>query len=171
MVKPDGSLDMKILIDYVNADPNAKQLFDDVTRPYLAKSAIGQILSRYFFGAKVIVIDSAVFFEDIIPGWIFNDIITVNCSPENQFRRLMGEMGCSEEVARNRMKAQIPLPFKCAMSTIVLDNNGKVEELDEQILDVIERWKKEKTPFYKWPDPVLLIVSLPLLLVLLYILI
>ena len=168
VLRPDGSLNMKALLDAVNADPGDKQVFDDITRPYLAKSAITQILWRWVFRAHVIVIDSAVFFEDIIPEWFFNDIITVTCSPQNQLQRLMSDVGCTEEVAKSRMKAQIPLPFKCAMSTIVLDNNGKLEELEEQIGEVVDRWNHTKTPLLKWPDPFTVLALTVMLFVAVY---
>ena len=102
VLRPDGSLNMKALLDAVNADPGDKQVFDDITRPYLAKSAITQILWRWVLRAHVIVIDSAVFFEDIIPGWFFNDIITVTCSPQNPF---IGEFERSSESHDARVAA------------------------------------------------------------------
>ena len=166
VLKPDGTLNIRALFDAVNADPSEKQVFDDITRPYLAKSAIYQVLIKWLMRYKVIVIGSSVFFEDIVPSWLFNDIITVSASPETQMQRLVGNMGCTEEVARDRMKAQIPLPFKCAMSTVVLDNNGDVENLDKQIVELIDRWNKQSTPLYKWPDPFLAIPVLVLLILL-----
>lgn len=171
VLKPDGTLDMKRLGDITDTDPTKKKVYDDITRPYLAKSAIIRILIRWLFGASIIAIDSNVFFEDIIPCWMFNDIVTVNCSTVNQLQRLTENMGFTDEIARNKIKGQIPMPFKCAMSTVVLDNDGKVEELEEQIIEVIENWKKEKTPFYKYPDMTVLVLFFLTLLVLLYMII
>ena len=168
VLKPDGSLNAKALFETVNANPSEKQVLDDITRPYVAKSAIQQILIKWLLRSSVIVVGSSVFFEDIVPGWLFNDVITVSSSPANQLQRMVSDMGCTEEIAETRMKAQIPLPFKCAMSTIVLDNDGKVEELEEQIVEVIERWNKESTPLYKWPGPILAFPAIALMLALFY---
>ena len=66
-------------------------------------------------------------------------IIAVCVSEENQPNRLMKRDGISEEDARIRIRAQLPLADKVRRADFVIDNNGSIGETKRQIEDLYNK--------------------------------
>lgn len=64
-------------------------------------------------------------------------IIVVWVDPDTQLRRLMARDRTSEEDARNRINAQMPLDIKRNKADIVIDNTGSLDDLNEQFRKVL----------------------------------
>jgi dephospho-CoA kinase len=78
---------------------------------------------------------------------LFDLVLLVYVSPEEQIRRLMTRNGYSEEEARLRLAAQIPIGDKVSRADIVLDNGGTLEEthrLLDGIWEELLRREREK---------------------------
>ncbi len=63
-------------------------------------------------------------------------VAAVTTSPEVRVARLMASRGFSEEDARNRLANQVPEEKRLAISNVVFNNDGTVEEFKAQI----EQW-------------------------------
>lgn len=166
VMKSDGSVDRRLLNEVTWHDPNKKKLFDDIIRPYASKQIFLEVLFKWITYNSTIIIDISIFFEDILPHWLFNDIITVSCNESTQIMRMTVNSGFTKEEAVQRIHSQIPLEFKKAMSSIVIDNDGSFEELEEQIVGTIKKWEKQPTSYYKYPSP---FVALLMILVVVFI--
>jgi hypothetical protein len=54
------------------------------------------------------------------------------------------------------------------MSGIVIDNEGTIERLESQIEKVVVGWAAQKIPFYKYPEPLLVLALLIAFVLLLF---
>jgi len=167
--KHPDSLDSQLLMESVYSSPAEKRAFDEIVGSTFLRHFLWQLLRTWAQRPRIIVLDLPLLFESPIPTWVFNDIVTVCCSPENQLSRLTQSMKVSEDAAAKRIKAQVPMPFKCALSTAVMDNDRDAESLGLQIEELVGRWRVEKVPFYKYPDPAYIVALLAVLGFLLYI--
>lgn len=68
-------------------------------------------------------------------------MIVVWVDPETQIQRLIARDGISEEQARNRIEAQMPLDLKREKADLVIDNSGSLEETKVQFEQVLSRVK------------------------------
>lgn len=74
-------------------------------------------------GRCVQVIDMPLLFETGT-NQILADVIVVTCSPSQQLLRLQQRNGLTEEDARARVAAQMPMDVKMAGASVVIDNSG-----------------------------------------------
>lgn len=72
-------------------------------------------------------------FEHPIPKWI-DKTITISCAPEIQFKRLLGRDHISETLAKQIIESQLPDSEKCKRADFIIQNNGDLENLREQVL-------------------------------------
>ena len=63
----------------------------------------------------------------------YDAIVVVAARPATQLDRLVRLRGMSEDEARARIAAQLPLEAKLAVATHVIDNDGPLEDLAQQV--------------------------------------
>jgi dephospho-CoA kinase len=63
----------------------------------------------------------------------FDQVLLVYAPEAEQLRRLTELRGMSEEEARARIAAQIPIDIKRGMATTVIENTGTTSELEETV--------------------------------------
>ena len=77
---------------------------------------------------------------------MFDVIVLVHASPEDQIERLMERNGLSREDAVRRLSSQMPIDEKRAYADIVIDNNDSLEATrriaNDAWKDLLEREKK-----------------------------
>ncbi|XP_031282685.1 dephospho-CoA kinase-like [Pistacia vera] len=132
----NGEVDRPKLGQIVFSDPGKRQLLNRILAPYISSGIFFEILKLWIKGFKVIVLDIPLLFEAKMDKWT-KPIIVVWVDPETQLRRLVGRDGTSEEDARNRINAQMPLDIKRSKADIVIDNNGSLDDLSEQFRKVL----------------------------------
>jgi dephospho-CoA kinase len=157
IAKPGAPPSVKLLESVVYSDPNEKRALEDIVGPAMTKFTLIHILMAWLRRSRVVVLDSPLFFESSIPAALFHDVITVHADADVQRHRLTAVMGGTAEAADKRMKGQIPLEYKRAMSSIVLENNGEVDALEQQVDDVVRRWAGQRPPLWGYPDPLLVV--------------
>lgn len=97
--------------------------------PYISSGIFLAVLKLWMKGCKIIVLDVPLLFEAKIDRWT-KPIIVVWVDPETQLQRLMSRDGTSEEDAKSRISAQMPLDLKKARADILIDNTGSLEDLN-----------------------------------------
>lgn len=95
-------------------------------------------------GCKTIVLDVPLLFEVKMDRWT-KPIIVVWVDPETQLHRLMARDGTTEDEAKSRINAQMPLNLKRTKADIVIDNSGSLEDLNEHFREVLVQVKKPLT--------------------------
>ncbi|XP_073525822.1 LOW QUALITY PROTEIN: uncharacterized protein [Phyllobates terribilis] len=133
---PNGEVDRQKLGQIVFSNPSKRQLLNRLLAPHISSGILKEVLKWWLKGCKVIVLDIPLLFEAKLDKWT-NPVIVVWVDDETQLRRLKGRDGISDEEARNRMNAQMPLDYKRSKADIVIDNNGSLEDLNEQVQKVL----------------------------------
>jgi dephospho-CoA kinase len=79
---------------------------------------------------------------------LFDLVLLVYISPEEQMDRLMKRNGLSREEALQRLKSQMPIDDKLPFAQIVLNNQGTMEEtrriVDQVWQDLLQQEKAKR---------------------------
>lgn len=85
----------------------------------------------------MVILDIPLLIEGIdsweVYGIEFDEIVLVVLDDETQINRLVDRDGISREYAIEKISSQMPLNEKRKLSTIIIDNSGTLEDLEEEI--------------------------------------
>jgi dephospho-CoA kinase len=130
VIAADGSLDRPVLAAIAFADPDALKALNGIVHP-----AVGSEINRRVLAQRttenLVVMDIPLLTENPREG--LQAIIVVDIAEDLQVRRLVDYRGFDEADARARIARQATREQRLATATHVLDNNGSVAELMEQI--------------------------------------
>lgn len=132
VVTDTGEIDRAWLRHRVFNDANARQALNSIVHPIvglLRKRAVHEAMSR---GARVIVSDIPLLYETGLDT-AFRDIILVDASEATRLERLLHHRGLDESTARAMIAAQMPGGENRARATWVVDNDGSLDELEQQV--------------------------------------
>ncbi|KAK9287026.1 hypothetical protein L1049_015434 [Liquidambar formosana] len=138
ILQANGEVDRPRLGQIVFSDPAKRQILNRLLASYISSGIFWEILKLWMKGFKVIVLDVPLLFEAKMDKWT-TPIIVVWVDPETQLQRLVARDCTSEEDARNRINAQLPLDLKRTKADIVIDNTGSLEDLNEQFRKMLRR--------------------------------
>ncbi|KAJ2663999.1 Dephospho-CoA kinase [Coemansia sp. RSA 1200] len=142
-------------------DPDKRQLLNKCTHPYVRRRIAYAVFKYYIQGYAMCVLDIPLLFESGLDR-LCGKVAVVSCSPEQQMVRLISRNGFSLEEAEARIKSQMPMNEKEKRATMVLDNNGSIEELENSVRDLVNGWKPSLVRTVgALVAPVGLLVSLP----------
>ncbi|XP_010510768.2 PREDICTED: dephospho-CoA kinase [Camelina sativa] len=141
---PSREVDRPKLGQIVFSSDSKRQLLNKLMAPYISTGIFLEILKQWASGAKVIVVDIPLLFEVKMDKWT-KPTVVVWVSEETQLKRLMERDGLSEEDARNRVMAQMPLDLKRSKADIVIDNNGSLDDLHQQFDKVLSEIRRPLT--------------------------
>lgn len=124
---------------------NGAQLkkLNDIMQPAISSAMADKINFWRLQNVPILVLDVPLLFErDYDKNKSVDKIIVVTASEEMQLSRLENRDQLSNMEARNRVKAQLPMSQKIARADYVIDNNGRIEELQEQVTVLIKNIKE-----------------------------
>lgn len=133
----------------LNRPELAKRIFSDEEQAAWSSQVQGQIIRQALWDQReelaqredLFFMDIPLLIEQDYLDW-FDAIWLVYVDQEQQLKRLMARNALSEEDARKRLAAQLPLIDKRPYATLVLDNSGRMEELESQVRAALEAVKK-----------------------------
>jgi dephospho-CoA kinase len=131
VLKPDGSLDREAVAAKVFADPDKRKLLESVTHPEVFRLYHEEI-ERHRDTDDVVIFDAPLIVETGAHEG-FDVLIVVSASEDEQIRRVVADRGMSEKDARARIRAQLPLEEKEKVATVVIRNDGSIEDLEPQV--------------------------------------
>ena len=132
VLQADGSLDRAALGRHVFSDTEALGHLNTITHPLIAERTRELFRQAAESDAQVLVHDVALLVENGLTGG-YDAVVVVAASPETQLGRLVQLRGMSEDEARARIAAQLPLEDKLAVATHVIRNDGPLEDLAPQV--------------------------------------
>jgi dephospho-CoA kinase len=138
VMRPDGTVDRKGLAARVFADAEARRRLNALTHPYIRRrmaEEAARLAARP--DVDVIILDIPLLLETT-DGRDLDGIVVVYADDEVRERRVRARDGLSEEDARRRLAAQMPLREKVARADWVIDNNGSPDRTREQVRAVWE---------------------------------
>jgi len=128
---PDGRLDRPKLADIIFANSAERAKLDAITHPRIRARMDEEIKARRS-GPGVLIVDIPLLYENERTKSV-EKVIVVWVDPQTQLRRIRQRDGLSDEAARQRIAAQMPLAAKRARADHVIDNTGSLEDTRRQV--------------------------------------
>lgn len=136
-----GNINRKKLGNIVFVDEKKREKLNCITHPHIMEAIKQSIYDN--INEKIIFLDIPLLIEtmDKLKDYDIHldEIWLVYVDEESQIQRLMARDNISRNEALNRIQAQMPMELKKKYATIVIDNRGSIEELQEQVKDLIDR--------------------------------
>ena len=127
VIAPDGSVDRRALAAMVFADPEARRRLNGLLHPLIrAEEARRASLAPDRPGA--LLITAAALLVETGTHLRFDRLVVVHCRPDQQVARLCARDGLSEEAARARLAAQMPIATKVRFAHVALDASRTIED-------------------------------------------
>jgi dephospho-CoA kinase len=138
----DGVLDRKALAEVVFADARARARLEALVHPRVREEAARRAAA---VRAPLLVTEAALLVEAGM-HLRFARLVVVHCPPELQLARLMHRDGLSEEDARARIAAQMPLGEKRRYAHHEVDTSGERADTDRAVTALGEVLRGEAAP-------------------------
>lgn len=139
----NGVLNRRKLGQIVFEDGAQLKKLNDIVQPAISSAMADKINFWRLQNVPILVLDVPLLFErNYDKNKSVDKIIVVAASEEMQLSRLENRDQLSNMEARNRVKAQLPMSQKIARADYVIDNNGRIEELQEQVAVLIKKIKE-----------------------------
>ena len=135
ILRPDGEIDRARLGAWVFSDPEALRRLESIVHPAVGRAIEAQIsVIQYQASNKntVVVIEAIKLIEAGLSRRC-NALWVVTSGQKAQLERLMRARGLSEAEARLRIEAQPPQSDKAALADVLIENDGTLADLREQI--------------------------------------
>lgn len=127
----EGEIDRTKLGSLVFADPAARETLNGLVHPAVMEAAAQWMMER---NSDIVMLVPLLFEAGWIDGW--DAVLCVSADEENVFHRLE-KRGLSEDEARKRIAAQMPLAEKEAKADFILKNNETLDVLRDGAVRVI----------------------------------
>lgn len=143
VIREDGSLDREALGSIVFQDESARARLGTIVHPPVIAEMMRRAKSAVEAGVPLVVLDIPLLFEGRLSGrgsgalMDFDATVCVWVRPEVQIERTMARDGCSEEEAKRRIAAQLPIDQKRALADYVIDNSESVDKTRAQVVALV----------------------------------
>jgi dephospho-CoA kinase len=128
ILTPAGELDRARLAGIAFNDPEARQRLNAIVHPLVRLWMAERQQEAVERGDPLVVMDIPLLFEARGTG-AFETVLLVYAPEDVQLERLMELRGMSEDAARARIAAQLPIEEKRRLATHVIENTGSLDEL------------------------------------------
>lgn len=142
ILSPERTINRRALAKIVFADANARKRLERITHPAIAKLAQERLESLRRAGRETAFYMAPLLIEAGVASRV-DEIWVVYAERETQIQRLMDRDCVSREEALQRLDAQMPMEEKVRRGRIVIDNNGSLEGLEQQVRKIWERETKK----------------------------
>jgi dephospho-CoA kinase len=135
VVGSDGNLDRKALGAVVFADSGARADLNAIVHPEVARLAAARLEALRDQGRAVAVYEVPLLFENGLES-MMDATILVACPEDVQIQRIKDRDHLSDDEARARIAAQMPLAEKRARAQHVIENDGDLDALADNLAEV-----------------------------------
>jgi dephospho-CoA kinase len=137
VLQEDGSLDRPKLGEIVFGDPGALATLNGIMHPlvhgYVRAAEDAAIAAG---GDDLVLVHDIPLLAEGGRGSGFDEVIVVDAPTELQASRLVANRGMTAEHAAARMAAQATREQRLAIASIVIDNSGSLDDLDNRVAEV-----------------------------------
>ena len=127
-----GALDRRKLGDVVFADPEARKTLEAIVHPEVRVATERWLASIDAARHPYAIADIPLLYE-VGRDTDFEAVIVVACDPAAQLRRVMHRDHLSEDDARRRIAAQIPIDEKARRADYVIRTDGTLDDTERQV--------------------------------------
>ncbi len=140
VLAPDGSLDRPALARVVFGDEAARRRLESIIHPRVRARSVELVAAAP--PDAIVVNDVPLLVESGLAAG-FQLVIIVMADEETRIRRLARTRGMSAAEARSRMAAQASDEQRRAVADVLIDNDGTLDELREEV-DAV--WRERLVP-------------------------
>lgn len=133
---PDGSLDRARLGDLVFAAPDTRRALNAILHPRIAARSAQRIAALDAAGETLACYEAALLVENNLAD-AFRPLVVVTVPLDVQLARAVVRDGSTEEQARARIAAQLPLANKIVAADHVIDNSGDASTTERRADEVL----------------------------------
>uniref|UniRef100_A0A7S3E7D3 Dephospho-CoA kinase n=1 Tax=Rhodosorus marinus TaxID=101924 RepID=A0A7S3E7D3_9RHOD len=163
ILREDGSLDRDKLGEMIFVDSRKRRKLNMCTHPLIILEMIRQLLVAVFVKMEpIVVLDTPLLYETKLLVRFCTTTLVIACSEEHQLSRLISRNNLSEEEARSRIASQMPISEKKRRASHVIDNDGTLEDLKNNVEGLISRLKPTANSEIIFRGLVVMLYSLPL---------
>ncbi len=137
VLAPDGSLDRARLGELVFAEPEKRRALNAILHPRIGALSAQRITALDAAGEPLACYEAALLVENGLSD-AFRPLVVVAAPLEVQLARATARDGSTEDQARARVAAQLPLATKIAAADYVIDNAGSAAETERRADEVLE---------------------------------
>ena len=134
----DGSLNRQKLGALIFSNAENRQKLDELLQPLIKIMILDEIEEHRQKGENMIVLDLPLLFEKQYEE-LCEEIIVVYIPKELQLERLMKRNQYTKQEALSRIDSQLSIEEKRKRATVLLDNQGTIQQLYQQV----EQWLVE----------------------------
>jgi dephospho-CoA kinase len=131
-IATDGRLDRAALRKIVFSNPAALEQLNAIVHPEVERMRERLVTEASERGERIVVCDIPLLFERQL-GERFDRIILVDAPRALRAERLVRDRGLGEGEAMEMIRAQMPAELKRARADIVIDNDGTLGALEQQV--------------------------------------
>lgn len=138
----DGSLDRKSLGNIIFRSEKQRKKLNEIIHPYIFKR-IEELKDEISKNNNILFLDIPLLFEEYNMfreyNIVFDEIWLVYTDRKTQISRIMKRDSISEKDALDKINSQIDIEDKKCKASEILDNSGKIEELEKQVDKLLKR--------------------------------
>ncbi len=137
VITADGSMDREAMRERAFSDPASRQRLERILHPMIRAESDRQCRladSPYVILAVPLLIESGTYRQRC------NRICVVDCRPETQIERVRRRSQLSDERILSIIAAQVDRATRLAAADDVIDNEGGIDRLDQQVAALHERY-------------------------------
>jgi dephospho-CoA kinase len=143
IIQADGSLNKKLLAEKVFSSEENRMKINRITHPFILREIIEKINNAP--NEKIIIVTAPLIIETNTLE-LFDYIIVITCSLDQQIKRLTIRDNISEQEAIQKIKAQLSSEEKIKYADFVINNNSDIENAYKQAhaiyLKLLQKSKK-----------------------------
>ncbi len=130
VLRPGGSLDRALLGEIVFSDAALRSRLNAIVHPLVGERM--REIEETAGDQDVVVHEIPLLAENGLAG-AFDVVVVVDAPPAVQVERLVSIRGMTRSHALARMSAQATREERLAVATMVVDNSGSLEDLDDRV--------------------------------------
>lgn len=133
---PDGSLDRAKVAAIVFPDAEKRRTLNSIVHPRIGALSAKRIAAAEAGGHALACYEAALLVENKLVE-AFRPLVVVAVPEEVQIARAMARDSATEEQARARVAAQLPLSAKVAVADFVIDTTGPLTATEKRVDEVL----------------------------------
>ncbi len=137
----DRTLNRKKLSEIVFRDTEKRKKLEEFIHPRIQEEFVKLVKEYTAKNPDAIIQVDVPLMIEVNLQYLFHKILLVYMPEEMQIERLMKRDQISHEMARNIIRAQLPIEEKRGYADFIVDNSGTLEETRRQVDEI---WKKLK---------------------------
>ncbi len=134
----EGTIDREKLGALVFRDPEARGRLNAIVHPAIAAEIARRCAALAAEGHETVLVDAALLAEDGAMPAGFEGLILVTCPADVRVARLVDYRGLDRALAEGILKNQRPPEEKIPLANWVVENDGPIEGLYQQVDHVAE---------------------------------